>query len=387
MRRFGALNLLVCLGVLSTGCVTSKGKHQSEWAVLDSAKGSECSIWPMREKDLGVKEVALADGRGRAFAVTGMKRDTAPMHYFAPFDGSAQLDPESFIALDLGRGAILLGGTFIDGKSYAFIARNSASKATLEVRTVNDNVVRFKGALADVVVEEGRATSAPGGAWLNLVGEDGSHRIVFVDMGQTMAVHPVPGATRNEPSRILVRATAPKGALLIWKEGETGQPLKAQWVSIDGKSDAAVNLPIPVTSQVESWTAIGHAGGYYLAVIDGDSLIGQSELKISYLNWETSGVQVRWTKSSVLQDEHVTEPVFLVSEKGLEALVLKWIDEESTIARYMVAASTVGKPEFSGIFQKGSRIMEAFTDVEGNDRFVVVRSRGESGWIFRVCEI
>src|SRR5690606_20573578 len=112
------------------------------------------------------------------------------------------------------------------------------------------------------------------------------------------------------------------------------------------------SLDIAATSQVESWNAAGHGGGYYLAVVDGDSLIGQSDLKVSFFNWNEGSAPVRWTKGTPLKDVHVTEPFFLASDRGLEAMVLKWIDEESTIARYKVAANGLGKPEYSGIFPK-----------------------------------
>jgi hypothetical protein len=146
-------------------------------------------------------------------------------------------------------------------------------------------------------------------------------------------------------------------------------------------------LDIDAQSQVESWSAAQFGGGTYLAFVDGDSMIGQADLKISYVNSVDGATAVKWTKASPLKDVHVTEPVFLASAKGLEVLLLNWIDEESTIARYMVAGGTVGKPAYSGIYPKGARIVDAFTGESPDDLYVVTRHRDDTRWAFNICEI
>lgn len=388
--RFAAWSMAAAGLLAASACVSSGPKPVSGWEVLASAESARCAAWPLREKDFGVKEVLLAEGGAPGFVVSGIKRNTAPMHYYAPFDNDPSLDVETFHNLDLGRGAVLLGGSTAGGRELAFVARNAGGQATLEVRTVRDNIVRFKGPLANVAVEEGYAVATARGAWLSVAGDDGSYRLAYVDLAGKMSIKAVPAATRSEPSRVLVNAAQPKGALLVWREGKEGEqpskePFKAQWVTTEGEAESAVELDVPIASQVESWSATRYGGGYYLAFVDGDSLIGSSELKVTHLNWDDNAARVRWTKAVKQVDEHVTEPMFLVSGRGLEVLVLKWIDEESTIARYMVASATVGKPSFSGIFPKGSRVLAAFAG--DGDAFVLIRSRGESGWIFRVCEI
>lgn len=387
MRRIQLLLLAGSVG----GCTGFGGpKTQSEWSVLADVDAAECALWPMRDRDLQLNEVALTQGgKTRGFGVSGLRRDAAPMHYYAPFDGDVELDKEDYVDLNLGRGAILLGGAVAGGKELAFVGRVVGDKTTLEVRSVRDNVVRYKGPLADTIIEDGGVDVAASGAWLTVRDQDGAQRLAYVDLSKPDKIESrvIPAATRTETLRVLPRPGKADGVLALWREGETGQPFKARWVGMDGKVGEVVSLDFTVTSQVESWTAVGYGGGYYLAVVDGDSLIGQSELKIAHINWSDGSAQVRWTKASPLTDEHVTEPVFAVTERGLEALVLKWIDEESTIARYMVAGGTVGKPKYSGIFPKGSRIIEAFTSADGDDLYVVTRNRGESGWVFRICEM
>jgi hypothetical protein len=66
---------------------------------------------------------------------------------------------------------------------------------------------------------------------------------------------------------------------------------------------------------------------------------------------------------------------------------MQWVDEESTIGRYKIAGGQLGKPMYSGIFPKGSRVMAAFTRQKEGDLFVVVRHKHEEGWGYRICEL
>jgi hypothetical protein len=88
-----------------------------------------------------------------------------------------------------------------------------------------------------------------------------------------------------------------------------------------------------------------------------------------------------------LKDVHVSDPVFLASAKGLQVLTLNWVDDESTIARYVVAGGTVGKPVYSGIFPKGSRIVDAFAGNDPSDTFVMMRHKNDTNWIFQLCKL
>ncbi len=385
--------ILLLLSVLSlAGCTTFGGqKHASGWAVLDKATKASCSPWPLRDKDLQVSSITVMRGSPKRLLVAGLRRDTSPLYYSAVFKNEAEVDPDKFTAMDLGRSALPLGGVTLNGKGVTLVTRNVKGQAVLEVRTLADNIVRYKGPLAASPVEEGTVVPVPGGAgaWLVIRGSDDLYRVAYVDLKklEKPAVQMVSGVALGEKPYLLVSA-AKKGALVVWKEGDTGTPFQLRWVNEAGTAGAATKLDVAVTSQSESWAVTAHAGGYYLAFIDGDSLIGQSELKISHFNWgDSDTATTRWTQASNLKDEHVSEPFFVPTEKGLELMLLKWVDDESTIARYIVASGTFGKPSFSGIFPKGSKVIEAFTGDSPGDVFVVTRQRQDDRWGFQMCEL
>lgn len=388
MSRFLVPSLAVA--ALLAGCVgTGKRKAQSGWVVLDKAEKTECAPWPMREKDLAVSEVSLVSGtKSKGFMVAGQKRDTSAMDYYVRFQGDAQLDPERIQAMELGRNAVPLGGAGAGGKTLVMIAKNTGMGATLEVRSTDKNVVLSATELSSLPVQEGRALPGTGGTWLLYKTDDGAFHAAWVDLAKLdkIAVKALPPSWGERP--VLIPQTSKPGALVISKEGDAGKPFKAQWLGTDGTAEAALPLDLPVASGVESWSAAGYMGSLYVAYVDGDSLVGAAELKVATLTWD-AGPSVKGTKSSPLKDEHVTQPVFLASAKGLEVLVLKWVDEESTIGRYLVAGGNLGKPAYSGLFPKGTRIVEAFTGDSPDDVFVVTRHRipDDSRWAFRICEL
>jgi hypothetical protein len=146
-------------------------------------------------------------------------------------------------------------------------------------------------------------------------------------------------------------------------------------------------LDVRAENGVESWAATQYGTGYNLAMVDGDSLIGQAELNVTAFDWIDEAASTKWTKGVPLKDVHVSDPVFLASAKGLQVLTLNWVDDESTIARYIVAGGTLGKPVYSGIYPKGSRIVEAFAGDDASETYVIMRHKDDTNWIVQLCRL
>src|SRR5262249_20759940 len=151
---------------------------------------------------------------------------------------------------------------------------------------------------------------APGGGYLAYKSEDNRYHVAWLSVKGAKADVKVLTPTFPDRPEVLVAAGRP-GATLLFKDGESGKPFRFQTVGADGAVSAAAPLDVPVRAQVETWAATAAPGGLYVAVVDGDSMIGSSELSASYLVWSAAGPTVRWTKGQPLKDVHATEPVFL----------------------------------------------------------------------------
>lgn len=384
MSRFLPIVLVAC----TLGCQTFAGRNKatSGWYALEKAEAVKCSSWPLRERDLQLDELAFIRAPRPGFLATGLKRDASPLTYYTPFKGSSQIDADDFAAFDLGRQAVILGAASTGQQTAVIVARNSAAKATLEVRALQNNVVKAKAELGGFNVVDGWTAVSQGGVYVAYKSEDNLYHLAFLaTRGGKLALHIVDVTYKDRPA-VLTLPSRP-GALVVWKEGETGRPFRVAAAPEDGTIGAPMTLDIDVVSQTESWSATAQPGHDYLAFVDGDSLIGQAELKIAAFAWGDGAPHVQGTRTAPLKDVHVTEPVFLAGGKGLEVLLLNWIDEESTIARYMVAGSTLGKPVYSGVYPKGTRIVEAFTGDSPDDLYVLTRNRDDNRWAFQVCEL
>lgn len=382
---------LVFLGLSLAGCVTGGGrKTRSGWSVLAKTEDARCAPWPRRSQDLQTDELNVIFGAKKGILASGLKRDASQQNVYAPFNDDPQIEPDDMLTLNIGRTGVLLGGTTFGGRPAAVVAQNvSENKATLEVRTVTDNVVKFKGDLATVNVVEGTVAEAKGGLWIVFKSDENEYRVAFLDQRKPTApvLKAVPGLKLAERPALVAAATRP-GALLVWREGETGRPFKAQSLQEDVAEGSAVSLDVTVKDPVESWAVAQNSGSYYFAVVEGDSLVGQASLRLTRLGYSDGVFSAKGSWGTAIKDTHVSDPVFLASSKGLEVMLLNWVDEESTIARYLVpAGQTLGKPTYTGIFPKGTRIAHAFTGQGADERFVITRHKDESQWSFNICEL
>lgn len=387
--------LLVSM-VAVCGCTFLNGKKtNSSWVVLEKAEDAACSAWPKQEQDLSVNELMLARGRVKAILSSGMKRDGSPNFYYALWKDETEFETAQLHELKLGRNSVLLGGALLSGKPVVDVVynvqdKNGNAKATLEVRNVKDNLVRFKGALFSEAVVSGSVLAAGDVHWIVFKRDDGDYgvaRLAFVkDKGTLM---PIAGLTYKDLP-VLMAAPGDKGeALVVAKEGDAkdDKPLKVRKLGSDGQAGNPLAVDMTIENGIESWTAAPYGTGYNLAIVDGDSLIGQAELKVAAFDWVDESVVTKWTKGIALRDVHVSDPVFLASAKGLQVLTLNWVDDESTIARYIVAGGTVGKPVYSGIFPKGSRIVDAFGGNDADETFAIMRHKDDTSWIFQLCRL
>lgn len=377
-----------------SGCTLIHGrKTNSGWVVLEKAASTSCGVWPKQEQDLSVNDLTLVRGKQKAILSAGMKRDGSPNYYFLPWKDDVDVSANEMQPLKLGRNSVLLGGTWLGGKPVVDVAYNTMGKdgnerASLEVRNVKDNVVRFKSELIPSQLVNGSVVASGDVHWIVYKKEDSDYGVARVAFAKEKgALTPVNLLTFKERP-VLMAAPGGKGeALVVAKEGEAAKPFQVRKITADGQPSNPVALDVPVRNGVESWTAVQYGTGYNLAMVDGDSLIGQADLTVAAFDWVDETAVTKWSKGVALKDVHVSDPVFLASAKGLQVLTLNWVDDESTIARYIVAGGTIGKPVYSGIFPKGSRIVDAFDGNDAGDTFVMMRHKDDTSWIFQLCKL
>ena len=383
MKQYLYLIMTTCI----MSCQTSGSqKSASNWYPISQSEQVKCSLWPLRDGDLQIDEINVVKGSTGGLIVSGLRRNGGRFHYYSPLTSNSPAI-EDFATLSLGRAATVIGGTNSGSTMYAVVARNDENNVAIELRSVPGNILSFSKYTGTKSIVDGEATLTRNGIWLSYKTDDNLYHLIFFNTGEAKKItaHPVTNLTMTNPPTV-IPSGAESTALIIWHEDEGNRPFKTQVIREDGTSDAAADLDARY-SPVESWAARALNRHLYLATIEGDTMIGQADLKVTEFSLTEAGFKPGLTDSYALTDIHTTEPTFFQGRNGLEVLLLNWIDEESTIARYHVNGTRPGKPSYSGIFQKGTRIIGTLPSPVQDAEYLVTRHREGTRWAFQLCRL
>lgn len=382
LRKILAVAALIAL---LFGCSFGKSDTKSNWIVLENTDTVACSEWPKREKDLDISEISFQPSAS-SFLVKGTNRNTSRFTYDLKFDDDEDVDPQDRANFEIGRSAQVAGLVKIGAATNFVVFEDRQGKTQVEFRNTASNVVELSFAMDERQLTPLAIYPSNFGVWISYKNADQVVRFVFVDHRAGKNAKPV-FATLKFPDSPKVNVSETDGTIVLTTVGDAKKAKFSVFtIDVTGKTSEAMAVPAKVTYQIESYTTYFDNENVYIAFVDGDSLVGESSLKVLKAGIESGSVSAKWTRQSSLRNVHVNEPVFVYSNKGLELLVLKWVDEESTIARYMVTADGLGKPTYAGVFKPGSRIMDAFS-VDAGRAFAITRSKGSDDWEFLVCRI
>lgn len=417
MRYF--LFLIMVVTLLSCDFFHSRRTPTSEWDMLDRAGPAKCSQWPQTTDILSFDKIWALKGASPSFFASSSLRSGEGMNFFVPFEGSPKISHESLIPVKYGKDDIILGITQLHGGMMAASMQSGAvaSQGVIELRSLPNNVVVYNTKpMWDEVSEgylasgfEGVGAYAVSGYWVALrkgAGGDlkfeekaSETNISFLKLPQKGAELTVQQFKNlSFPSDVVVLPRAKeKSALAVYmdeerlanKKGAKGEaPLVVQELFEDGRHVASKSLGVMVDSNLESWSAIYYDGGLYLAYIDGDSLVGRANLKITKYEWGVDGARQLWTRGFKLDNVHLSDPVWIVRKFKPYLLLLEWLDGEATMSVFpIVPATGVEEPTLQGIYQKGARVEDMFVDPTEDRVYSLIRYKTGDLWSFEVCSL
>ncbi len=394
----------------------------SEWDLLDRASHVKCASWPQAKEVLTFNKIQTAKGPSAAFFAASVLRTGEAMSFLAPFDGSYKIDQDSLVPVKFGKDDMLLGITQLHAGLLAVSFQitqdvKGAPQGLIEVRSLPNNVVLYKtkptwsniadGALA--ATYETFSSTAPNGFWVTL--KDGaSDSDTFEDQTTETKVAflkiPAKGAelevqTFNNlsfPSEVtLLPMFKQKSALAVYydhnrvvgKDLVKGDvPLMVQELFEDGRHVAPKMLGIKVESNLESWAAMFFENELYIAYIDGDTMVGRANLKITKFQIAQEGMRQLWTRGFKIDNIHVSEPLWIVQRHKPHLFLLEWLDNESTLSSFPIVPETgISEASVHGVFPKGSRIEDTLVDASDGHVYMVMRTKNKELWNFEVCDL
>jgi hypothetical protein len=369
------------------GCTLGGNDYKSKWKTLKQAESIECTEWPQRPQDLSISEiksVRAADGAVRGFIVKGLNRKGANSNYFTSFDGDTDLDSDDFIGIQAGRSERVIGGMH-RGSALAGVLTSGHNSSKFEIRQIQSNVVTHTAKFKTGRLASGDVFDAGRTAWLTLSTVDESAHLARVQSkGAKFDTKQITDLKFDYLPKIL-QPLSKSEAVAIWVDGNG---FKSRFIDAAGKPSKANNLNLKIKDQIESWSAIAHGAGYYLVFVDGDSLVGNADLRIVHFKMDgPTGFSLVWQKEIRIDDTHMTEPTLLSNLGQLEIAMTNWLDEESTIARYKIEGGSVALGGYAGIFAQGARIVDLFYAKRGGGSYALIREKVRSGLKFKLCKL
>jgi hypothetical protein len=359
-------------------------KTKSQWYQLQQTTSSDCMQWPLRDGDLRIDEVIAVKGYKPGFLVSGLRRNNSPFAYFSEYK-SGKPAPDEFRQFQINPGQRLIGAHSDNGQLVIASAINTENGSKVILQNLANKETLAEKHMPNLEILDGKLVSSRNGFWLLLESSDHRTSAMFAGLGKgPPSLQSLDGASWvNQPT--LVPSGAEPTALVIWQDDASQPRIHTQVVRESGTALPSVILPLE-TNDLEGWAATARNQRLYVALVEGDTMVGEAQLKITTFRFANSGFIAEKSTKFAINDVHTSAPLFLDGSEGLELVLLNWIDEESTIARYLVTSPQGSKPRFSGVFPKGLRIMGQLA-AAGEGDFVVTRHRSGLQWIFQQCRI
>ncbi len=388
-------NILLLLVISANSCANFSGQNRhSQWSELDDTRSVSCDSWPIAGTDLDTDDILVLQTQDKIGLVGKTKqRDGSTQFQFYPFEGSTSLDTSNRKSMSFGVGAIALGNDFGEGgKSIAVVHNRGSKQATVKFHEINGNVVSMESSNIGGEVYAGSMIARESGYWL-LLNREG-YQVAYVDAKPNKGILPV----RHFPEikvntrPILVPHSEQNSAFIIEHDRNFQRNNQAGQFSVRSLLPSGqVSQPIFLTAlsqgAVETWTAAAYPGGMALAVVSGDSMIGQGTLNLSTQRITYGAGTSEWNKSISLRNLHVSAPVITSSRHGSWALLLKWIDGESTLAAYKFGRTGAESKQHFGVFPKGTSLVTAFQAEESGELVAVVRNKVGYRWNYEICSL
>lgn len=377
--------------VLTASCsLVGTSNHVSNWRVLEGAESISCEKWPLMEKDLGLTDLfVLKSDLGPELIAEVVKRDARKAYRYYPFKGDIDISKGDLKELSIGQSKPLKGDVIGAGSNLALLRTINGNKKQVELRAVAENAVVSSVEINPKGYTSGAAYNTPKGLWVLLKDEDYDLNYYRVRHETSLLENKkdIDETFTNEPS--FLASLKDESLLAVEMDKLAHDDVKFKYTILNGYDRSAVrkNMDLSLNGPIESWAVAGSAERALLVYVEGDSMVGESDLNIVSLENNKGVLQVQWQKKFPLPDVHISDPVLVKTTKGYKIYLLKWLDNESTLASYEVKGREVKSSKPQGVFPETTVLIDAFNYGTSEERvFGVFRSKNDHGWRYSLCK-
>lgn len=361
----------------------------------------DCRVWPKPEKDLDVLQVfgGVLSSKQQGFVAVHRTRSGGKAFYKATPEEVDDLRETDLESIELGAQYSLVAVHMDAGELWALFITYPEDKAQLTLVDLN------KGRKYDLDmplpgIGDIQFTRNSEGFWVSyrelsedVALEEQPLKLLWIN-GQKLETKVKPVAVTAAEKIVgnyRLLSHAPNNATeVVYLDRGTGvhssQP-QFKVATLDAKAMKATSgtLTLKINEQVEQWQATAHNGKLYLAFMDGDSLMGNGELKAA----EIDHAKVTWLKGLPLKHIHYSQPQWIQTGNSLSLGALKWLDRESTFAWIGMDGKSLEERASIGVFPEASVLESTFASTEDGQKMthavLRVKSRNTTIPELRIC--
>lgn len=375
----------------SLGCVSSEEPVRA-FTELDTAEDLTCHKWFLDEKSLGIYDL-FPTGQKPHSLVAKLRRRDNTVEFHHRFLQGGGFDEERTVKLFLNKDSVILGFYSDTSLGDLLVVVNPENENRLEFRSLPANKIVFEEKMGRGEIFDFKLHKSKEGFWFTYRQDDEEAKgyVAYYKRegtGKKLGFKriPIKNFNPNLSSDLIFEF---EGNLYVFSKKSKGEKIELTYREIQpsGKVGPSLDLGLPVKSSVDSWSAISRDGKLYVAVVDGDSFLRQSNLKVGQLTVSNGVIKPEWFKSRSLMDINVSQPIFQNGGSKLSVLVPKWLDDKSTLARYVIENGGISGVGHVGEFPKATRITDSYFINSEKKSYFIVRMKGGVAWQFSVCEL
>lgn len=384
-------------------CVNTNLKNSPEvWEPIRKAQSLSCYPWPKGPEVLKIERIYPFGRQKIGLIALAMARNTKKLQYFTGFRPNSEVKTDDLIPLNWGQWHHFLGGGERAGELYVVLTNSKSNhRRRIEVRKL-DNTITHTFYLKGIAGGEVYSFSNRG-FWLVYKDirenetsiEDLPYRIIYFEFpskGSNLIARPFNGI--EMPYRPTLLPLSKGNAIVLWptsssKAASRLDSFMLRQLNRNGSHMKTSTLGISLSNQIESWSASSRSDGYYLAIVSGDSLIGNAQLKVARFAFTDGASEIKWLKTKSLLNENVADPYWSSGTSQSSLILPKWLDRESTLAKFRVTSDDVIAIGTNGIFAEAAALMGLIRNPnqDSSGFTAIIREKKDYLFEFSLCHI
>ncbi|MGE0173885.1 MAG: hypothetical protein AB7T49_13905 [Oligoflexales bacterium] len=369
------LGIYVTLSWVMSTCVTtkpSKPQDSATWSLLKDVAEVPCEVIPVSETVLDYQKVGYSSPI-ESLLINARARNGRPVFYKLPYPSFGPPTLEKVETLKVTNEETFMGIGTVFKTKYMAVGKNTQTdpKIILKVPTLEGTTLAT-GKLP-FALEDAAFSSADEGLWvISKHKEFAEEPSALDDRPSSLHYFKVQKNILTPQSfsfqmlgQTQLLTYNQKHAVAIWlDEGTSEKPkpgkFKLRLVSNKGVFSPEVILA-DIVQKVEQWSAVVVKDGLLLATIEGDSVMGDANLRVTKVQLGAKGVTVVWQKTKSLTNEHVSDPFWVTRKDGVYLYLPKWLDSDVTLSLYQITNNDVKSIGSMGVFSEGTTFQSLFT--------------------------